>query len=187
VLTLGGKGELGQATTQRIKVTLQPVNPDTGEDAQVTDVGRGPDWPVRLCSPADAHCPGTAAGRDGDGGGMGVDRYRVCGLYAAGPDIERSGSGYPLGDHLADRPPRDRSGAGRDGSRLLVRPPGVPGWLPARVESQDVGGDAALVAVEDEGWLAPGRQYSGAVRGGRVPVGEGAAGPRGTPRTCTGS
>ena len=37
VLTLAGKGELGQATTQRIKVTLQPVDPDTGEDAQVAD------------------------------------------------------------------------------------------------------------------------------------------------------
>ena len=41
VLTLGGKGELGRATTQRIKVTLQPVNPDTGEDAQITDARRG--------------------------------------------------------------------------------------------------------------------------------------------------
>jgi Trypsin-co-occurring domain 2 len=37
VLTLGGKGELGKATTQRIKVTLQPVNPDTGEDARIAD------------------------------------------------------------------------------------------------------------------------------------------------------
>ena len=37
VLTLGGKGELGHATTQRIKVTLQPVDPETGEDAQITD------------------------------------------------------------------------------------------------------------------------------------------------------
>ena len=43
VLTLGGKGELGHATTQRIKVTLHPVNPETGEDAQVTDVRRGPE------------------------------------------------------------------------------------------------------------------------------------------------
>jgi hypothetical protein len=42
VLTVGGKGELGHATTQRIKVTLQPVNPDTGEDAQITDARRGP-------------------------------------------------------------------------------------------------------------------------------------------------
>ncbi len=41
VLTLGGKGELAQATTQRIKVTLQPVNPETGEDAQVTDARWG--------------------------------------------------------------------------------------------------------------------------------------------------
>jgi hypothetical protein len=41
VLTLGGKGELGHATTQRIKVTLQPVDPETGEDAQVTDARRG--------------------------------------------------------------------------------------------------------------------------------------------------
>ena len=41
VLTLGGKGELAQATTQRIKVTLQPVDPETGEDAQVTDARQG--------------------------------------------------------------------------------------------------------------------------------------------------
>jgi hypothetical protein len=41
VLTLGGKGELGQATTQRIKVTLQPVNPDTGEDARISDAPCG--------------------------------------------------------------------------------------------------------------------------------------------------
>ena len=31
---------------------------------------------------------------------MGVDRYRVCELYAAGPDAEGSGSGYRLGDRL---------------------------------------------------------------------------------------
>jgi hypothetical protein len=41
VLTLEGKGELAHATTQRIKVTLQPVNPDTGEDAQVTEARQG--------------------------------------------------------------------------------------------------------------------------------------------------
>ena len=40
VLTLGGKGELGKATTQRIKVTLQPVDPDTGEDARIADASR---------------------------------------------------------------------------------------------------------------------------------------------------
>ena len=43
VLTLGGKGERGQATTQRIKVTLQPVDPDTGEDARIADTRRGPE------------------------------------------------------------------------------------------------------------------------------------------------
>ncbi len=43
VLTLGGKLERGHATTQRIKVTLQPVNPDTGQDAQIADSSRAPD------------------------------------------------------------------------------------------------------------------------------------------------
>jgi hypothetical protein len=42
VLTLSGKGELGQATTQRIKVTLQPVDPETGQDARIADTSRGP-------------------------------------------------------------------------------------------------------------------------------------------------
>ncbi len=42
VLTLDGKGELAHASTQRIKVTLQPVDPETGEDARVTDARRGP-------------------------------------------------------------------------------------------------------------------------------------------------
>jgi hypothetical protein len=42
VLTLGGKGERAHATTQRIKVTLQPVDPITGEDAQVTDARQAP-------------------------------------------------------------------------------------------------------------------------------------------------
>jgi hypothetical protein len=41
VLTLGGKAELANATTQRLKVTLQPVNPETGEDARITDAYRG--------------------------------------------------------------------------------------------------------------------------------------------------
>jgi hypothetical protein len=43
VLTLGGKGERGHATTQRIRVTLHPVNPDTGLDARIADAGRGPE------------------------------------------------------------------------------------------------------------------------------------------------
>ncbi|MGD0246773.1 MAG: serine protease, partial [Streptosporangiaceae bacterium] len=41
------------------------------------------------------------------------------------------------------------------GGRVLVRPAGVAQWLPARVEWQDAGADAALIAVEDEGWRAP--------------------------------
>ena len=42
VLTLGGKLGREHATTQRIKVTLQPVNADTGQDAQIADSSRGP-------------------------------------------------------------------------------------------------------------------------------------------------
>ena len=42
VLTLGGKLEREHAATQRIKVTLQPVNPDTGQDAQIAVTRRGP-------------------------------------------------------------------------------------------------------------------------------------------------
>jgi hypothetical protein len=41
VLTLGGKAERGQATTQRIKVTLQPVDPDSGQDARIADTDQG--------------------------------------------------------------------------------------------------------------------------------------------------
>jgi hypothetical protein len=43
VLTLGVKGEKAHAATQRIKVTLQPVNPETDEDARITDTRRGPE------------------------------------------------------------------------------------------------------------------------------------------------
>ena len=43
VLTLGGKLEREHATTQRIKVTLHPVNPDTGQDAQIADTSRRPE------------------------------------------------------------------------------------------------------------------------------------------------
>jgi hypothetical protein len=42
VLTLGGKADLAHATTQRIKMTLQPVNPETGQDARVADAYQGP-------------------------------------------------------------------------------------------------------------------------------------------------
>ncbi len=43
VLTLGGKLERGREATQRIKVTLHPVNPDTGRDAQIADARRDPE------------------------------------------------------------------------------------------------------------------------------------------------
>jgi len=42
VLTLGGKLEREHATTQRIKLTLYPVNPETGEDVRIADASRGP-------------------------------------------------------------------------------------------------------------------------------------------------
>ena len=88
---------------------------------------------------------------------MGVDRYRVCELYAAGPDREGSGSGYRLGDRLvlSARHVIVPALAGA-GGRVLVRPVGVTEWLPARVEWEDPAADAALVVVEEEGWRAPG-------------------------------
>lgn len=42
VVTLGGKGELAHGTTHRVKVTLHPVDPSTGGDAQIADASRGP-------------------------------------------------------------------------------------------------------------------------------------------------
>jgi len=93
--------------------------------------------------------------REGDG--MGVDRYRVCELYAGDPNGEESGSGYRVGDRLVltarhvVAPALDGAG-----SRLQVRPVGMTGWLSAMVEWDDADADAALVGVEDEGWRAPG-------------------------------
>ena len=43
VLTLGGKLGREHAITQRIKVTLQPVNPKTGKDAQIADISEDPE------------------------------------------------------------------------------------------------------------------------------------------------
>jgi Trypsin-co-occurring domain 2 len=42
VLTLGGKGELAHASTQRIKLTLHPVNPQTGQDSQISETRKEP-------------------------------------------------------------------------------------------------------------------------------------------------
>ena len=87
---------------------------------------------------------------------MGVDRYRVCELYAAGPDVERSGSGYRVGDRLVltARHVIAPALAGA-GGQVLVRPVGVSGWLPARVEWHDADADAALIGIEEEDWQAP--------------------------------
>jgi len=80
---------------------------------------------------------------------MGVDRYRVCELHAAGPDGGGSGSGYRLGDRLVLTARHVIAPAVAEvGGRLLVRPVGVTGWLPARVEWEDADADAALIVVE---------------------------------------
>ena len=86
---------------------------------------------------------------------MGIDRYRVCELYAEGPDVEGSGSGYRIGDRLVLTAQHVIAPAGGAGGRVLVRPLGVSGWLSARVEWANADADAALVVVEDEGWRAP--------------------------------
>ena len=87
---------------------------------------------------------------------MGVDRYRVCELYAEGPEAAGSGSGYRLGDRLVltARHVIGPALAGT-GGRVLIRPAGVAGWLPGRVEWNDTGSDAALIAIEDQGWQPP--------------------------------
>jgi hypothetical protein len=87
---------------------------------------------------------------------MGVDRYRVCEVYVAGPESEGSSSGYRVGDCLvlAARHVIAPVLSG-PGGQVLVRPVGVPGWLSARVDWQDEDPDAALIVIEDEGWRAP--------------------------------
>jgi hypothetical protein len=83
---------------------------------------------------------------------MGVDQYRVCELYAGGPDGEGSGSGYRLGDRLVltARHVIAPALAGPDG-QVLVRPIAMTEWLPARVEWEDPDVDAALIVLEEDG------------------------------------
>ena len=88
---------------------------------------------------------------------MGVDQYRVCELYAAGPESEGSGSGYRVGDRLV-LTARHMIAPALSGGKVLVRPVGVTEWLPARVDWQDADADAALIVIEDQGWLAPARE-----------------------------
>jgi Trypsin-like peptidase domain/Tetratricopeptide repeat len=87
---------------------------------------------------------------------MGVDRYRVCELYATGPSGEGSGSGYRLGDRLVLTARHVIAPAlARAGGQVLVRQVGVTRWLPAQVKWQDADADAALIGVEDEDFRAP--------------------------------
>jgi hypothetical protein len=87
---------------------------------------------------------------------MGVDRYRVCELWAAGPEGKGCGSGYRLGDRLVLTARHVIAPAlAGPGGRALVRPLGAAEWLPARVEWDDADADAALIGIEDEGWRVP--------------------------------
>ena len=98
VLTLGGKGELAHASTQRIKITLQPVNPETGEDAQVADARRGENRPGPLRSQP-SRCLGQA-----DVGASVEAAWVLTGTGSAscmrqGP-LRQAPARLPLGDRL---------------------------------------------------------------------------------------
>jgi Trypsin-like peptidase domain len=87
---------------------------------------------------------------------MGVDRYRVCELWAAGPEGKGSGSGYRLGDRLVLTARHVIAPAlAGPGGKLRVRPVGGAEWLPARVEWDNTDADAALIGIGDERWRAP--------------------------------
>jgi tetratricopeptide (TPR) repeat protein len=89
---------------------------------------------------------------------VGVDRFRVCELYAASPDVEGSGSGYRLGDRLVLTAQHVIAPALADADgQVLVRPVGGQEWLSARVEWENADADAALLVIEDEGWKVPAR------------------------------
>jgi hypothetical protein len=98
VLTLGGKGELAYASTQRIKITLQPVIPETGEDAQVADARRGENRPGPLRSQP-SRCLGQA-----DVGASVEAAWVLTGTGSAscmrqGP-LRQAPARLPLGDRL---------------------------------------------------------------------------------------
>jgi hypothetical protein len=86
-----------------------------------------------------------------------------------GPDVESSGSGYRVGDRLVLTARHVVAPAGGAGGRVLARPLGVSGWLPARVEwaDADADADAALVVIEGEGWQVPAEES--VLRWGELP------------------
>ena len=93
-------------------------------------------------------------------GGVGGDLYRVTEVFAAGPHVEGSGSGYRLGDRLVLTARHVIAAAlAGEGGRVLVRPAGVAGWLPAWVEGEDAGAAAEPVGEEEVGWRAPGGEW----------------------------
>ena len=140
-------------------MTLQPVDPETGEDARDRRRRTGTGRSTAVAAAGAGDVQETAYGRRGEGGGMGVDRYRVCELYAAGADAGGSGSGCWLGDRLVLTARHVIAPAlAGPGGRVLVRPLGVAGWLPARVEWEDADADAALVGVKEEGWRPSARE-----------------------------
>src|SRR5260370_41961834 len=88
---------------------------------------------------------------------MGVDRYRVCELYASGPVEASSGSGYRLGDRLGLTARHVIAPAlAEPGGQLLGRPVGVTGWLPARGGWQDAAAPAPPMGVGGDHRPAPG-------------------------------
>ena len=137
VLTLGRQGRAGagdHAADQGDAAAGEPGTPARTRRSP-TPAGAGPGRAAAVARAGARTVPGTACGWRGKGGGMGVDRYRVCELYAAGPDGEGSGSGYRLGDRLVlDRPACDRPGGwpGRAAGCWSARwawPGGCPrGW-----------------------------------------------------------
>ena len=125
--------------------------------------------------PSDLLAPRAAQASDGaveqssptEKGPAEPTRYRVCELYAAGPEGEGSGSGYRLSDRLVLTAWHVIAPATSEADgQLMVRAAGVSGWRPARVEWADASADAALVGVEDEGWPTPGGEPS--VRWGQL-------------------
>ena len=157
-LPMGNGGQPGGHETEEPETA--PADGEYPPDAEYDSDADG-----QFPQPSDSASPAAQASDQADDarlsslteahGGGGVDRYRVCEIYAAGPDGEGSASGYRIGDRLVltTRHTIAPAMAGTSG-RVLVRPVGVAGWLPAQVEWADADADVALAVIEDEGWQA---------------------------------